>query len=679
MNREQTPWQAQPLSAADYQPPSQAPRRQRLPSLHFWLAIPLLLLLGLTLWFVFTLRAVQLEITPQPEQLEISGLTLNWGQRLLARPGHYNLSASRTGYALLDTMIEVPASGDATLSFELQPLPGRLHIISTPPAAVTIDGEAVGDTPISDLPLDQGGYQLRLQAEHYQPYQSELSIAGLGQAEHLTIELLPQAPVSFSSLPADAEIRIDDQPAGRTDSTLGMNSGQYQISLVKPGYRRWNGSIEVIGSQPLTVPTVQLEAAVATLRVSSQPPGAELRLDGQLQGRTPVTVQITADEATRVTLDAPGYQRFQRTITASAGAEERLRANLQPLQGEVVIEAEPADAQVIIDGQERGLANQLFKLPPTEVEIIVRKAGYIDSRQLVTPDPRQSQLLQVRLRPAAAERFQTFIQTSGQQRMRLLLPGRFVMGSRIGEAGRQDNETERQVELTRPYYIATREVSNGDYRQFLSHHNSGVFIDKTLDNDKQPVVRVSWQQAAAYCNWLSEREGLPPAYQDDNGRLRLIRPLTIGYRLPSEAEWAYAARFADSRNLTFPWGETMPPVEPLENYADLRARGLLEPILSDYDDGWAAAAPTAALMPNALGLFDMGGNVSEWTQDFYSSGRDRGLQLERDPLGPASGAAHTVRGASWRHAGITQLRLSWRDRASEGRDDLGFRFVRYAE
>ena len=112
----------------------------------------------------------------------------------------------------------------------------------------------------------------------------------------------------------------------------------------------------------------------------------------------------------------------------------------------------------------------------------------------------------------------------------------------------------RQVKLVRPFYLAAKEVSNAEYRKFKSTHSSGSAEGGSLNADDQPVVNVSWEDAARYCNWLSGREGLPTAYEEVNGRMQAVMPTTKGYRLPTEAEWAYVARkYTQKSEWRYPW------------------------------------------------------------------------------------------------------------------------------
>jgi len=254
------------------------------------------------------------------------------------------------------------------------------------------------------------------------------------------------------------------------------------------------------------------------------------------------------------------------------------------------------------------------------------------------------------------------------------------MGASRREAGRRANESRRNVVLTRPYYLSEKEVTNAQFRQFRPGYNSGSAEGTSLDDDKQPVVNVSWEDAARYCNWLSKKDGLPAAYKESGGALQLVMPPGTGYRLPTEAEWAYAARiYKRPRPARYVWAGSFPPTSSAGNYADARIADTLADVVPGYDDGYRGAAPVASFAASPPGLYDLGGNVAEWTNDYYTVYPSAGQTAERDPAGPASGQHRVVRGSSWRHGNITELRLSYRDYSKSPRDDLGFRIARYAE
>jgi formylglycine-generating enzyme required for sulfatase activity len=254
------------------------------------------------------------------------------------------------------------------------------------------------------------------------------------------------------------------------------------------------------------------------------------------------------------------------------------------------------------------------------------------------------------------------------------------MGASRNEAGRRANETEHEVLMQQTFYLAEREVTNAEFLRFQPQHTSGVSGNRSLDIASHPVVNVTWADAARFMNWLSRKDGLPPYYTEKGGTMVAEDPKGIGYRLPTEAEWAYAARVAGrTAKARYPWPGKFPPQAKAGNFADESARHLLPMVINGYHDGFPATAPTGSFPANPAGIYDLGGNVAEWCHDYYAANAAGANQGAVDPMGPAAGNHRVIRGSGWRDASISELRFSYRRYSREAASDIGFRIARYAK
>jgi formylglycine-generating enzyme required for sulfatase activity len=280
---------------------------------------------------------------------------------------------------------------------------------------------------------------------------------------------------------------------------------------------------------------------------------------------------------------------------------------------------------------------------------------------------------------AAQSTSSTMTTTQGQE-MRRVEPGSFSMGTSRREQGRQANEVIVPVTITKPFFIGTKEVTNREFRRFRPNHDSGGSTHIALNGDLNPVANVTWDDAIEYVNWLSAQEGLTPAYEKVFERWQPVSPTPNGYRLPTEAEWAWAIRYAGRPNATtFPWGTRLPPRPESGNWAGRSANELVRTVIPGWDDGYASTAPVGTFEPNALGIYDGGGNVAEWVQDYYSVPTPGRTDSVSDPQGPRRGSNRVIRGSSWGHAGIRELRHGFRNFGGQSYWDVGFRIARNVE
>ncbi len=241
----------------------------------------------------------------------------------------------------------------------------------------------------------------------------------------------------------------------------------------------------------------------------------------------------------------------------------------------------------------------------------------------------------------------------------------------------KDEAPVHRVRISRAFYVGQTEVTVGQFRRFVQAssyvpeseadgtggygYNADYDPEKSVrgdafegrdpryswrnpgfaQDDKHPVVNITWNDAQALARWLSQQEGRH-------------------YRLPTEAEWEYAAR-AGTRT-RYHSGDDPRSLRKVANTFDASAKPLWPKFAANAlagDDGFAFTAPVASFRPNAFGLYDMHGNAWEWTNDWY--GEDYYAHAPaQDPQGPSEGHVYVRRGGSW-HTWSLYARSSYRN------------------
>ena len=233
-------------------------------------------------------------------------------------------------------------------------------------------------------------------------------------------------------------------------------------------------------------------------------------------------------------------------------------------------------------------------------------------------------------------------------KMTLIPPGKFTTGSPENEKFRDPNEKRHKVNITKPFYLSVYVVTRGEFTKFVTAENFKTEGEKDgegswgwdetfgrfdaekdtkygwrdtgfVQTDKHPVVNVSWNDATAFCSWLSKKEGKH-------------------YRLPREAEWEYACRAGTQS--AFHFGDSL-------NGKEANCKG-------NYPYGTAEEGPflrrTSAVgsyKPNAFGLYDMHGNVRQWCSDWYDEHEEYEKLPADDPAGPTTGEDRVMRCGGW--------------------------------
>ena len=673
-------------------------RRLRPPSLLKWVvgvaAFVLIFLVAVSAWFVFTASQVVIQIDPEPDRVSLTGglVAPRLGSYYLLRPGSYRLKASKAGYRPLEEVLSISNDPSQSIRLTMAKLPGlitfQVHEKGKPSAAVEnarvyVDGKGLGTAPLYDVALEAGDRSVEIHAPEYQVLQSRVSVEGCRVPQTFDLALVPAwAEVTLVSQPAGARVTVDGKAVGLTPMQLRLMLGAHEVAVSAEGFKGWRKKVEVRTNDPIVMEIIRLVPADGTLVLSTRPADADVTVDNQYAGKTPLTLALRPDVTHLVRVTKAGYEMVAREVSVSSNQARTMALDLQVREGLIDLKVEPRDAELLVDGKSMGVVPPELRLPAKAHDLEIRKQGYLPFRGVITPRPGFPQELKVTLvkeRPALSSP-PTRITASNGYRLRLINPGSFTMGASRREQGRRANETLRKVTLKRPFYMGTREVTNKEFREFVADHRSGFFRGQSLDRHDLPAVQVTWEQAVLFCNWLSAKASLPPSYVQEGGRLVAAVPLRTGYRLPTEAEWEYCGRFqGEAASLKYPWGDRFPPTPGSGNFADVSAKDLLPNIIESYDDGYPVTAPPGTFPANALELYDLGGNVAEWCHDHYVIYPYAPEKIHVDPLGPKEGKHHVIKGSSWKDSSISELRLSYRGYSSAKSPDLGFRICRYLE
>jgi len=662
--------------------------------------LAMLTILFLTLARSVEIRAVAVNLSntdeffPIPADIDIEGLVkLPLGNRVLMLPGSRKVNLAAEGFTPSVQTIDVGDKRNQRFDIQMVRTPGRITINLTGDApadlaaSLMLDGREFAQLPATEIEIPAGQQKLTIDAPLYRSVTQTLLVQGRGEQQSIDVPLAAAwAEYQFSSAPVGAQVFIDDQQVGKTPLTLKLEEGSRALRVTAEKFQDFTREIGVVAKQDLVIPEIELKPANAALSLQSQPAGAAVMVNKVYRGTTPLTLVVPPAQNQDIKLYKAGFRIAEQSLALEPAQEQELSLSLNADLIPVSVSVSPSDAQVIVNGQSRGRGSQQLQLSSLPQKISVRKPGYVTQNFDLIPTRASAQVISANLLTREqhywAQLPNNYTNDQGHEMKLFKNLGKVQLGSSRREDGRRANEAQYTAELSRPFYVALHETTNKQFRAFRASHSSGNFKQKSLDANRAPVSNISWQDAARYCNWLSLQEGLDPFYRTTKGFVAGMNQGANGYRLLTEAEWAWLARNKDSKVLVYPWGSNKEPgSKRIGNYADARAADIISFHLADYDDGYKGPSPVGRFPANHRGLFDLDGNVSEWVNDWYTakgSSELRGSNALVDPIGPDQGEFRVVRGASWAKGYLPQLRLAYRDFASKGKHDIGFRIARYA-
>ena len=547
-----------------------------------------------------------------------------------------SLTSVETGCQLALTHVPMnlkkpAASVDEAITALHSQLRGRVQLPGAGAARVT------GPAPVVDEKL--GGAP----ADTWDP--------GAGAARHV---------VQFKSTPPGAVVMVDGKLVCTATPCSGeVTEGRHTVELQKQQYQARRESVEVAAG---TLVDWTLTADFALVTVTTTPPGVPVTVDGKAAGQTPLTAHRLSPGVHEVLVGGRCHHPTGQRLTFKRGDNRTL--TLTPTERPSALDVSAKDdkgnalvAEVTVDGQVVGKTPGRFKVSVCAASVQVTHKTLGRWSQKLSLVEKQVTPLTAVLKSAPVVSAPT---AAGGAKWAKIPAGTFTMGSNDG-ASSVEKPTHR-VRITRAFFLQTTEVTQGQWKALMGTSPSGF----SSCGEDCPVEQVSWWDAAAYCNALSKRERLPACYtlsgcsgKPGDGSYKCssatsVGPSCRGYRLPTEAEWEYAVRA----------GTTGPRYGEVNDIA-----------WYDQNSGHKTHR-VGQKTPNAWGLYDMLGNVYEWTGDWYakySSGS------ATDPTGPESADFRVARGGSWDDsAGYSRAASRYWYQPAWRRDYLGFRPARFA-
>ena len=459
---------------------------------------------------------------------------------------------------------------------------------------------------------------------------------------------------AISVQPKTATLWIDGKPQevssdGEYSAMLAYGSHTYKVEA--GGYISKSGSF-TIGKGDMTPISVSLVSALATLSVSCPTPAVSLYVDKKSVGSLPWNGNLK-EGMHLLEVRKDGYRSQQKTIQLAQQQKLDVAFDaLSAIQGNLSVNFKPFGSDVYVDGVKVGQSPCVFNgLLVGNHNVEVRKSGYTTSRQTVTISEGQTASISGSLTSSASSSNANVLSSSGTSlsgntitipvknginiEMVKVEAGSFDMGAtpemRSLQYPYDDEKPDHRVTLTKNYYIGKYEVTQALWQVVMGNNPS------RFKGDDLPVERVSWKRCQDFISKLNSLTGKR-------------------FRLPTEAEWEYAARGGNkSRGYRYSGSNT------------------LDDVAWYGDNSGSKTHAVGTKQPNELGIYDMSGNVSEWCQDWrgsYSS------SPQTNPTGAVSGSYRVDRGGSWLYSAWFSRSSSRGGRTPGGRDgDLGLRLV----
>ena len=468
--------------------------------------------------------------------------------------------------------------------------------LTPPEAVVELDGEMLATSDgTAQKPMPFGSYQYTVKAPNYQMEVGRIKVDDPKNKHIVTVSLKPNFAAITLTAPSGAEIWVDEQRKGTGSWTGNLGAGVHIFEARLAGHRPSQRRYDlVVANGPQTISLEAPTPIFGEAEISSNPALADIYIDGKKVGQTPQLISNLLVGSHSVKLSRKGYADYTSTLTVKEGESTSLSATMNKPDTLAAIDGGSATSGAVSNAAGNPVGNAKADA-----------AGNL-----------------------------TFTVKGVTFTMVKVEAGTFNMGATKEQGGYAfyDEKPAHRVTLTKDYYIGRTEVTQALWLAVMGS-NPSEFKGENL-----PITNVSWEDCRTFISKLDSLTG-------------------SHFRLPTEAEWEYAARGGNnSRGYKYSGSNRINDVAWYTSTTN--------------DSG---IKPVATKSANELGLYDMSGNVWEWCNDWYSR---YSSSAQTDPTGASSGSYRVYRGGAWRYsAGL--CRVSRRNTDKPGYQDysLGLRLA----